>query len=85
MRRTKTAHARTRGAAAMVYGDLTFCLVEVMAKLARRWSRRGVVEGEFPPGGLWIGSWLRLRHKSSAVMLAKSVYWGIRRNGGVAA
>ena len=34
--------ARTRGAAATVYGDFEFCLVEVMAKPARRWSRRGL-------------------------------------------
>ena len=37
--RTKTAQARTRGAAAMVYGDFEVCLDEVMAKPARRWSR----------------------------------------------
>ena len=37
---TKTAQARTRGAAAMVYGDFEFCWVEVMAKPARRWSWR---------------------------------------------
>jgi hypothetical protein len=43
-RRTKTAHARTRGAAAMVYGDFEFGLIEVTAKPVRRWSWRGLVE-----------------------------------------
>ena len=40
VRRTKTAQARTRGAAAMVYGDFEFCLIVVTAALAGRWNRR---------------------------------------------
>ena len=39
-RRTKTAQAGTRGAAAMVYGDFEFCLAVVMAEPAGRWNRR---------------------------------------------
>ena len=39
-RRTKTAQAGTRGAAAMVYGDFEFCLAVVMAEPAGRWNLR---------------------------------------------
>ena len=41
-RRTKTAQARTRGDAAMVYGDFEFCSVEVVTRPARRWRCREV-------------------------------------------
>ena len=43
-RRTETAQARTRGAAAMVYGDFEFCSVVVTAKTAGRWSWRELGE-----------------------------------------
>jgi hypothetical protein len=46
----------------------------MIAKLAWRWSRRGLVDGEIPPDGLSIESWPRLKHKSFALMLAKSAY-----------
>ena len=51
-RRTKTAQARTRGAAAMVYGDCEFWLVAVMAKSTRCWCRRGLDECDLLPGGV---------------------------------
>ena len=39
VRRTKTAHARTRGPEAMVYGDFVFCPTVVTAASVRRRGR----------------------------------------------
>ena len=84
-RRTKTAQARTRGDAAMVYGDFEFCLVGMMAKSAGRWNRRERGERDCSPGEARIGIGPRLISGAFALILVKGVPGYIRRNGGVAA
>jgi hypothetical protein len=69
----------------MVYGEFGFCSADLIAKPARCWRWQRLGEGDFSPGGAWIGNWPRVKFGSIALILAKGVPGGIRRDLGVAA
>jgi hypothetical protein len=60
----------------MVYGDFGFCLVVVMAKPARRWSRRELGDWDFVPGAPRIGIWPRLISGTFALIMVKGASFG---------
>src|ERR1700678_834953 len=53
----------------MVHGDFGFCLVEVMAKPARRWSPRGLDERDVSSGDKFRPTWRRDRAGPASFLL----------------